>query len=241
MAPWPNRSDSYLIPGVLPPPDHPPPPPPVVAPHTGSTTSNSRSSAAAAATTRRATNGSRRATNTSRMTQFVVLNGSQLDVSSSSDDDQHPPSRPAPARPHHGRSMSHPFPSLFSNKKRQPQPAPGESDSDSSDNIPVPLTRNQSRAQPPRTHTRMGPNSGSKDFASGTCMTCGSLVRWPRELQVFRCVICATINDLQPLATDERTELPSAEKAGLDDASTLPTQAHLNSKILVIPGSEASN
>ncbi len=38
----------------------------------------------------------------------------------------------------------------------------------------------------------------SKDFVTGTCMTCGSLVRWPRELLLFRCTICLTINDLEP-------------------------------------------
>ncbi len=38
----------------------------------------------------------------------------------------------------------------------------------------------------------------AKDFATGSCMTCGSLVRWPRELRVFKCTICLTINDLGP-------------------------------------------
>lgn len=51
-------------------------------------------------------------------------------------------------------------------------------------------------------------------------MTCGSLVRWPRELQVFRCVICATINDLQPLAVDGRKGLPSTGTDGADDGSS---------------------
>lgn len=44
-------------------------------------------------------------------------------------------------------------------------------------------------------HKRAGPG-GSKDFATGNCMTCSSLMRWPKELKVFKCTICTTINDL---------------------------------------------
>ncbi|OTB05388.1 hypothetical protein M426DRAFT_72892 [Hypoxylon sp. CI-4A] len=39
---------------------------------------------------------------------------------------------------------------------------------------------------------------GPADFATGNCMTCASLVRWPKELPVFRCTICLTINDIKP-------------------------------------------
>jgi E3 ubiquitin-protein ligase HECTD2 len=53
---------------------------------------------------------------------------------------------------------------------------------------------------------RNGSSIGSRDFATGRCMTCGSLVRWPRELQMFRCTICMTINDLQPLNRDGRRD-----------------------------------
>lgn len=50
----------------------------------------------------------------------------------------------------------------------------------------------------------------SKDFVTGTCMTCGSLMRWPKELGVFRCTICATINDLE----DPRGETPKLRFLG---------------------------
>lgn len=40
---------------------------------------------------------------------------------------------------------------------------------------------------------------GDKDFASGNCMTCGALSRWPKGLKVFKCTLCVTINDLVDL------------------------------------------
>ena len=37
-----------------------------------------------------------------------------------------------------------------------------------------------------------------KDFAKGSCATCDTHVRWPRNLDTFRCTICVMINDLKP-------------------------------------------
>lgn len=133
---------------------------------------------------------------------FSITNGGD---SSSDESDLHP-SRPSssskPRRPPHTRSMSQPFPSLFSSKKKRqnsvgaPPPDLGFADDDAV------MPR-----QAPKTHARNpsqngnGP-AGSKDFATGNCMTCGSLVRWPRELKVFKCTICTTVNDLEPLSAD---------------------------------------
>ena len=70
-----------------------------------------------------------------------------------------------------------------------------------------------------RGHHRNGSSvGGSKDFAAGRCMTCGSLVRWPRELCMFRCTICMTVNDLQPPGRDARREDgQEAAAAGLEE------------------------
>ena len=38
-----------------------------------------------------------------------------------------------------------------------------------------------------------------EEFVTGRCMTCASLMRWPREHTVFRCTICMTVNDLVPV------------------------------------------
>ncbi|KZL77559.1 HECT-domain-containing protein [Colletotrichum tofieldiae] len=121
-----------------------------------------------------------------RLPDYAILDSPHLQADSSSSESDFHPRRPR--RPTHSRSMSHPFPSLFSSKKKRPDAA---LDTDSEDDVPVmtkPLGNN--------THKRGGTNGGSRDFATGNCMTCGSLVRWPRELKVFKCTVCVTINDV---------------------------------------------
>ncbi|WYZ37275.1 hypothetical protein EsH8_II_000781 [Colletotrichum jinshuiense] len=122
-----------------------------------------------------------------RLPDYAILDNSHLHGDSSSSESDFHPRRPR--RPTHSRSMSHPFPSLFSSKKKRPDTA---HDTDSDGDAPV-MTK-----PPPNTHKRGGTNGGSRDFATGNCMTCGSLVRWPRELRVFKCTVCVTINDLHP-------------------------------------------
>lgn len=57
-----------------------------------------------------------------------------------------------------------------------------------------------------------------KDLMTGKCMTCDSMVRWPKELKVFRCTVCLTINDLKPVLLEARRgdghRAPMAVKAG---------------------------
>ena len=48
--------------------------------------------------------------------------------------------------------------------------------------------------------------NSSKEMVTGKCMTCDSLVRWPRELSVFRCTVCLTINDLHPVSLEVQRE-----------------------------------
>ncbi|KAK7417176.1 putative E3 ubiquitin-protein ligase [Neonectria punicea] len=140
--------------------------------------------------------------------------GSRFDLSnahvdsSDSDADFHAASSSRPSRSHrpqHSRSMSQPFPSLFSGKKKKrqssvggPPPDLGFADDDGALPTPPPPMRPTTK-----THTRSGP-AGSKDFATGNCMTCGSLVRWPRELKVFKCTICMTVNDLEPQTAESQ-------------------------------------
>ncbi|KAK7228856.1 hypothetical protein V2G26_001026 [Clonostachys chloroleuca] len=109
---------------------------------------------------------------------------------SSSDHDLHPqtPNRKAA----HSRSMSNPFPSLFKKKK-----AGSATESTTHQN-----NKDHAVSMAPRqdgdTQKRGTPMNG-REFATGTCMTCGATVRWPKELNVFKCTICVTINDLCPL------------------------------------------
>ncbi|KAL8381052.1 hypothetical protein RB595_005376 [Gaeumannomyces hyphopodioides] len=168
--------------------------------------------------------------NSRHIGDFEFVDGSQLQVESSSDsDDFRPTNRRRPAQ--HGRSMSHPFPSLFSGmkKKKASRPAadaggsrfldPGASDDDSDDLAPGP--------KPPagQGHPKHGQTTGSKDLTTGNCMTCGSLARWPKHLTVFRCTICVTVNDLRPTELGSRpTGEPKHDRHGENDQGSTYAQ-----------------
>jgi E3 ubiquitin-protein ligase HECTD2 len=120
--------------------------------------------------------------------------------------------------------MSHPFPSLFSLRKKKSGPVngAGESETTSGDEGPV----NPGKAPPMRGHHRSGSSVGSKDWNMGRCMTCGSLVRWPRELHVFKCAICVTINDLQPRDRVSPQRKDASEELLAADAQTCCNGMH---------------
>jgi hypothetical protein len=114
-----------------------------------------------------------------------------------------PNSKPSPRKapghiqpsPKHGRSMSHPFPSLFQSKEK------GQGTTSSA---PLEFTDDDTQSsdfQSPSTTNLKNPTRvADKDLMTGKCMTCNSTVRWPKELFVFRCTVCMTINDLKPAA-----------------------------------------
>ncbi|KAG6360519.1 hypothetical protein INS49_011581 [Diaporthe citri] len=109
---------------------------------------------------------------------------------------------PNPRPSSHGRSMSHPFPSLFSSKRKMAQknPSPDDFDSDSDSDAEMlglgPGSKQRRPTQPAGPSKVNGRPSTDKDFASGNCMTCGAMSRWPKGLKVFKCTLCMTINDL---------------------------------------------
>lgn len=106
-------------------------------------------------------------------------------------------SRPARS-PGHGRSMSHPFPSLFSSKKKrigEHPPASGFESTDDDSTSPVAIR--STPLHPSAKHKVL-----DKDLMCGKCMTCDAMVRWPKELGVFRCTQCLTINDLKPVVLE---------------------------------------
>ncbi|EHA48235.1 ubiquitin-protein ligase E3A [Pyricularia oryzae 70-15] len=155
-----------------------------------------------------------------RMTEFEFFDGSQLAESSDSDSDFVPKQAPQPRG--HVRSMSHPFPSLFSsNKKKKRSPAPRayfdsrSSSEDSRDGSGLMPTASKGGAAPRISPQKQSLSGGaSKDLTTGSCMTCGSLVRWPRDLNVFKCTICLTINDLKPLTPGETGTGRSRDEGG---------------------------
>lgn len=92
----------------------------------------------------------------------------------------------------HARSTSQPFPSLMnSNAHRKPEKKFTKRDFgldldfDFDDDGPAAVGLDHAR------------NTGD-DTVTGKCITCNSTCRWPRNVQVFRCTICLTVNDLEP-------------------------------------------
>ncbi|KAJ5183381.1 hypothetical protein N7492_000997 [Penicillium capsulatum] len=99
-----------------------------------------------------------------------------------------------PTRRGHHRSISHPFvfPTTKSGKQAGPQNTTWDSDSDS-DDVTYPI---QNLANSPRKElSKKGPGN---DVAEGKCQTCNSVVRWPRNSNVFRCTACLMVTDIQP-------------------------------------------
>lgn len=121
----------------------------------------------------------------------IDISNPEAHEDSSSSESEPRRTKPSTLPPRHARSLSNPFPSFLSGAKKrqgstsQPQPDLDRGDGDGAMAGPSVVNR----------HRRGGPG-GSKDFATGNCMTCASLMRWPKELKVFKCTICTTINDL---------------------------------------------
>ncbi|KZF19980.1 HECT-domain-containing protein [Xylona heveae TC161] len=121
---------------------------------------------------------------------------------------------PRDRAPKHGRSKSHPFPSLFGSSKKRAIPVDPWGDIDSSDesglSIFPPFDGNLPFGAGGDGHYRSG-KMDERNIKTGHCLTCASMVRWPQGATVFRCPLCAMVNDLKT------TELPSPPKAGLSE------------------------
>ncbi|KAL2007818.1 hypothetical protein VTN00DRAFT_7800 [Thermoascus crustaceus] len=106
------------------------------------------------------------------------------------------PARTPPARRTHSRSLSNPFPSLFSSSRKGDKKVSKRDFLDSSDDDDDVTYAPDPRSGSPRKLSQHG--APTEDFLTGKCMTCDSTVRWPRGLKVFRCTVCLTVNDLEP-------------------------------------------
>lgn len=162
-----------------------------------------RSPSTAAHASRRRVSTASRSTNLDPTTSSSLdpanlgsLDIAQLQVESSSDSDAQPSRRSS--KPSHGRSMSNPFPSLFSTKKKKKargRSPSGFSDSESSDDA-APMHKSRTGRQA-SVHTLAAADQGRRNsFTTGPCITCGSLMRWAQGVDAFRCSICLTVNDL---------------------------------------------
>ena len=107
----------------------------------------------------------------------------------------------SPRPSQHGRSISHPFPSILGGSKRIERkavsqiPPPAELDIQELDDETLGFT---SGSNFPHTSSHKASMPADKDLVAGRCATCDTSVRWPRHLDVYRCTICHMINDLKP-------------------------------------------
>ena len=128
-----------------------------------------------------------------------------LDWSSSDSETQSRSLRPK--RISHGRSISNPFPSIFSTGQHSGSGTQASSQRD--ENASENTMRSKSGKSPNR-----DVNTRGKEFATGNCMTCASLVRWPHGVDVFKCTICATVNDLVPMEQSSRSRRGTSRSKG---------------------------
>ncbi len=128
------------------------------------------------------------------------------------------------ARPWHrrslARSLSNPFPALLSGLKKKDKifefAIGTRSSSDlSGDDLYLTWSSKTPRAEGDKVaNSDPSQTDDMKDFISGSCMTCGSTMRWPKDVDVFKCSICVTINDLMPLGFRKAGERRPLEKGG---------------------------
>lgn len=121
--------------------------------------------------------------------------------------------------------MSHPFPSLFTSKKKRNVEVAPLHDFDSTDSDTISPAKGV--AQKANAKSKVP----DKDMRNGKCMTCDSKVRWPKDLKVFRCTVCFTINDLHPVTLEVRRgdgqRVPVMVKAGTYPGSSIPQKGSI--------------
>lgn len=100
----------------------------------------------------------------------------------------------------HGRSLSHPFTTRLNDDRGTNRRVKGRDEFDGIKNIGDNTSGFSSGFS--RDHMFAGQNGslqhGETELVTGKCATCGSLVRWPKNVDVFRCSVCLMVNDLSP-------------------------------------------
>lgn len=94
----------------------------------------------------------------------------------------------------HGRSVSHPFPSVFGSGKKQNSREDDDGIVVDAKTLHFGSPGSQVPDQPGFSRLSSA-NNNELELTSGKCATCDSHVRWPRHLDVFRCTVCLMVND----------------------------------------------
>ena len=136
----------------------------------------------------------------------------------------------SPPRPSHGRSNSHPFPAIFgSGRKAEKMTEPVDIDEASETLAESTFTSTRLASKDQVTANLTFTQNEEKEFLTGKCATCDSLVRWPRLLDVFRCTVCLMVNDLKPGA---RLTMEGREAENWIAKLALPRRGATNCKII---------
>lgn len=117
----------------------------------------------------------------------------------------------------HNRSMSNPLPKLFG-RKRSAQGLRDEGIDLPLDNGLVPVLEG-TPSNPPGRIISGKKKDDDREMKTRNCMCCDNKVRFPRELKVFRCTTCLTINDLEPYRPKPRGD---GQRHGERRADTFP-------------------
>lgn len=121
---------------------------------------------------------------------------------------QRPPPVPLkPGQARHSRSFSQPFPSMLKSVDGPVAGHAGQAMAPADERRDGRTTFRQTDRS-----SKKAANTNTKDYATGNCMTCGGLVRWPANVFVFKCTTCATINDLD--TTESREAASNGRHAG---------------------------
>lgn len=104
----------------------------------------------------------------------------------------------------HARSASHPFPALFGGmgNKRDGQKIDRGSPGQGTQRSTKDTSKGLLSSSFPKSTARPPPGQDG-ELMTGSCATCDATVRWPRNVDVFRCTVCHMVNDLQYGSTRE--------------------------------------
>ncbi|KAJ3497775.1 hypothetical protein NLG97_g1640 [Lecanicillium saksenae] len=119
---------------------------------------------------------------------------------------------PKPGQARHSRSMSHPFPAMINATDAPSSSYLGQNRFPDERRDGRTMTRQMDKGA-----RKLG-GSSNNDFSTGNCMTCGGLVRWPGNINVFKCTTCATVNDLEP--ADEHENAAASRRDGSASRTT---------------------
>lgn len=138
----------------------------------------------------------------------------------------------------HTRSLSQPFPSfLASGMKKERKLSHQEflqSSDDDSDDDGVHIPALQAAAS---SRKRSIP---AEDTVTGKCMACNSTVRWPRNHKVYRCMVCLTVNDLEPHPRVGPDVVPDKNDAPAPLPKDGPSKSSLPGRLLICVANDAA-